>query len=273
MRIARNGTLDAEIWREFADSLGILGAALPEEVGGMAGGPVEVMVIMEALGQSLVVEPYLETAVLGGGLLKRCKEGRASTLLAKIVAGEARIAFASAEPMTRYALNDVSTTARREGSGWILNGAKSVVDAAPSATHFIVTARTSGERRDRHGISLFVVDRPNPDIQAHEYRLIDDRLAADLNFSGIVLPADALIGSEGNALPLIEQVIDEATVAVCAEAVGGMRRMLGDMTRSNTRDNAPNSASRSRLSRCCSTVWSICICASRRQYPRSTSRR
>lgn len=226
-RLTSESASSPAIWDGIA-SLGILGAALPEELGGLGGGPVEMMVVMEALGQALVVEPYLETAVIGGGLLKRSDGARARQLLDAMVAGEARFAWAAGEPTSRYALEDVSTTARRDGEGWIINGAKSVVDAAPVATHLLLSARTSGDRRDRIGISLFLVDKHVAGISAHEYRLIDDRSAADLRFDNVRVPADALLGAEGQSLPVMEQVRDEAIAALCSEAVGGMRRMLQD---------------------------------------------
>lgn len=226
-RLTSDSSSSPAIWQGIAE-LGVLGAAVPEELGGLGGGPVELMVIMEALGQSLVVEPYLETAVIGGGLLKRAGGERANELLAAMIAGEARFAFASGEPTSRYALEDVTTTARRDGDGWIINGAKSVVDAAPVATHLLVTARTAGDRRDPSGISLFVVDKDAAGVSGHEYRLIDGRSAADLEFADVRVPANALLGAEGQSLAVIEQVRDEAIAAICSEAVGGMRRMLQD---------------------------------------------
>ncbi|MDO7836422.1 acyl-CoA dehydrogenase family protein [Sphingobium sp. HBC34] len=219
----------AEIWAGIT-ALGILGAGLPENLGGLGGGPVEIMVVMEALGQALVTEPYLETAVIGGGLLRRTGGARAGALLEAMVAGSARFALAAGEPTSRYALEDISTTARREADGWVLNGAKSVVDGAPVASHILVTARTSGGQRDRAGVSIFVVDREAAGLTSHDYRLIDGRAAADLRFDDVRLPADALLGEEGGSLPLLEQVRDEAIAALCAEAVGGMRRMLQDTT-------------------------------------------
>lgn len=226
-RLVLEGSSSPAIWKDIA-SFGILGAAVPEELGGMAGGPVETMVIMEALGQALVVEPYLETAVIGGGLLKRIEGERVHALLSAMVAGEVKFAFAAGEPTSRYNLTDISTVGRPDAGGWVIDGAKSVVYGAPDATHFIVTARTSGEQRDRAGVSLFLVEAGTAGITAHNYRLIDGRGAADLEFNGVRVAGDALLGIEGQSLPLIEQVMDEAIAAVCAEAVGGMRRMLED---------------------------------------------
>ncbi|HEX4358381.1 MAG TPA: acyl-CoA dehydrogenase family protein [Pseudonocardia sp.] len=215
-----------EIWRALARDLGVVGATLPESAGGTGGGPAELMVIAEALGYALVVEPFVDTAVLGAGLLHRRGGPRAAEVLARIVDGAAITAFAATEAGPD--LNAVATTARRHGDGWVLDGAKSVVTSAPIATHLIVTARTGGHPQDRDGISLFLVDPAAPGITAHPLRTVDDRVAADLVFEGVRLPADALLGVEGGAWPLVEHVVDEATAAVCAEAVGCMRKVLAD---------------------------------------------
>ena len=215
-----------EIWRALARDLGVLGATLPESAGGTGGGAAELMVIAEALGYALVVEPFVDTAVLGAGLLHRRGGSRAAEVLARIVDGTAVTAFAATESGPE--LYTVATTATRDGDGWVLDGAKSVVTSAPIATHLIVTARTGGQPADRDGISLFLVDPAAPGITAHPLRTVDDRVAADLVFSGVRLPADALLGAEGDAWPLVEQVVDEATAAVCAEAVGCLRKVLAD---------------------------------------------
>lgn len=225
-RLADKGGFDAGIWHALAHDLGLLGAPLPQDVGGIGGGPVETMLIMEALGEALVIEPYLETVVAGGSLLRLAGGERAADLLSGIVSGDVRIAVAANEVNNRFVLNDVATTAVRDGEYWVLSGAKPVVAAAPSATHLLVSARTSGGRNDRDGISLFVVDSADEALKSHKYRLIDDRPAADMSFDRLRLPADALIGPEGGIFPMLEQAMDNATAALCAEAVGGMRQML-----------------------------------------------
>ena len=220
------------IWRAFADELGILGATLPEEAGGIGGGPVELMIVTEALGQALVVEPFVDTVVFGGGLLQRAGGERATAVLEKLVAGDAITAFAATEPTSGPDFYDVSTIARRHGDEWVLDGTKVVVSSAPLAGHLLVTARTAGGRRDTSGISLFLIDadadNPPEGLAVHAYRTIDDRRAADLVSSGVRLPADALLGGEGDAWASIDRAVDEATAAVASEAVGLMRKVLGD---------------------------------------------
>lgn len=226
-RVVRGGH-DADLWADFAGALGILGASWPEACGGFGGGAVEAMIVQEALGGALVTEPYLETVVVGGGLLRRIDDPRAPALLQGIVAGNVRIALATGEPTARFAIEDVGTRAVRTAGGWMLDGAKTVVIGAPSATHWIVVARTAGDRRDTAGISLFLIDPATAGVDRHDYRLIDGRPAADLRFAGTPLPSTALLGGDGDALPLLDRVLDEAIAALCAEAVGVMRRMLAD---------------------------------------------
>lgn len=214
-----------DIWHAFAQELGILGATLPEAAGGLGGNAVDTMVIMEELGAALVLEPYLETAVIAAGLLAGA--GREAELAA-IAQGWARYAYAWAEPGSRYRYADVATRAVRQGDGWVLDGEKSVVTAAPWATHLIVTARTAGQAGDREGVSLFLVDPQAAGVTMRLYPTIDGRRAADIALAGVQLGAEALIGTAGDALPLIEQVGDAAIAAIGAEAVGVMRRMLQD---------------------------------------------
>jgi alkylation response protein AidB-like acyl-CoA dehydrogenase len=221
-----------EIWRGFADELGILGATLPEDVGGMGGGGEELMVISDALGHALVVEPYVDTVVVAGGLLRRASGQPATSVLERIVAGTAIVALAAAEPTSGDNPRDVSTSAERDGEDWVLHGSKIVVVSAPLATHLLITARTSGERTGTDGISLFLVDfdaaNPAPGIEAHCYRTIDDRRAADLSLDGLRLPGTALLGDAGRAWPSLDQARDEGAAAVCAEAAGCMRKVLAD---------------------------------------------
>jgi alkylation response protein AidB-like acyl-CoA dehydrogenase len=214
------------LWRAFADELGILGAPLPEQAGGLGGDSVDTMVIMEELGESLVIEPFLETVVIAGGLLTGA--GGRDADLARIVAGEARFAFAWAEPTSRYRFESVACVATRNGEGWALSGDKAVVSAAPFATDLLVTARTDGQPGDRHGVSLFLVDPNAPGVTLRSYPTIDGRQAADIAFDAVALPAGSLIGTEGGALPLVEKVGDAAIAAMMAEAVGVMRRLIQD---------------------------------------------
>jgi alkylation response protein AidB-like acyl-CoA dehydrogenase len=213
-----------DVWAAFANELGILGAALPVEVGGIGGGPVEIMVIAEALGHALVVEPYVDTVVVAGGLLRRAGGEAAATLLERIVDGTAVVVLAATEAASGDTWTEVATTADRDGDGWVLRGAKIVAASAPLATHLLVTARTAD------GISLFAVElgSATTGLEAHHYRTIDDRRASDLVFDGLRVPAEALLGGEVDARPSLAQARDEGAAAVCAEAVGCMRKVVAD---------------------------------------------
>jgi alkylation response protein AidB-like acyl-CoA dehydrogenase len=215
-----------DIWRALAQDLGVLGAALPEEMGGLGGGPVDTLVVMEELGKALVVEPYLETVVIGAGLLKRIDTPAATKAVAEIIAGERMVALAWGEPKGRYDAADVLTRAVRDGAGWRLDGRKAVVTGAPMAHQLIVTARTSGEQRDAEGISLFLLDKAAAGVVVRDYVTVDGRQASEIALDGVSLTADALLGDEGAGLPLVEQVLDEARAALCAEALGVMSQLL-----------------------------------------------
>lgn len=215
-----------DIWRALAQDLGVLGAAVPEALGGLGGGPVDTLVVMEELGRALVVEPFLETVVIGAGLLKRVDSPVARDAVQAIIAGDLVTTLAWGEPSSRYDVADVASTAARAGAGWRLDGRKAVVSAAPWASKLLVTARTSGERRDAEGISLFLVDRDTPEMVTRDYRTVDGRRASEIEFDGAMLPAESLLGDEGRALELLEPVLDEARAALCAEALGVLGELL-----------------------------------------------
>jgi alkylation response protein AidB-like acyl-CoA dehydrogenase len=216
---------DPGIWKALANDLGILGAAFAEGHGGLGGGAIENQLIMEQLGEVIAIEPYIQTVVLGGGALKAVGGTMADALIPKIIAGDAIIAFAYAEPQGRYDLANLRVTAKRQGVGYVLNGHKAVVYAAPWATHLLVTARTGGSQREAEGISLFLIDASGPGITRRDYPCVDGFMASEIYFEGAAIAGEALIGDEGAALPLIEQIVDEATVGICAEACGITQRL------------------------------------------------
>ncbi|GAA1073300.1 acyl-CoA dehydrogenase family protein [Tsukamurella spumae] len=220
------------VWEAFASDLGILAATVPESVGGLGGGPEEMMVITEELGRALVVEPYTGTVVVGAGLLGRAGGPRAEQVCAAIVAGDARIALALTEPESGREPWDVQATAIRDGGDYVLTGAKIVVADLPLATHLLVVARTAGDRLDRDGLSLFLLEfdpqAPPAGIDARYFRTIDDHHTGDLVLTDVRVPAAALLGTEGRAWELVERSLDDGAAAVCSEAVGIMRRVLED---------------------------------------------
>ena len=210
------------MWATFAE-LGLLGLPIAEEHGGFGGGPVESMIVAEAFGRGLVVEPYLATVVLGAGLLRRAADAATQAeLLPRVASGELLLAFAHVERHSRYELNHVSTIARQEGSRWRLEGDKGVVLHGDCAGKLLVTARTGGGTRDRHGIGLFLVDVPSDGVSVRGYATQDGMRAAEISLAGATgIP----LGDPAGALPAVERVVDEALAFLAAEAVGVMDAM------------------------------------------------
>jgi pimeloyl-CoA dehydrogenase small subunit len=214
-----------ELWVQYAE-LGLLGLPFGEQHGGFGGGPVETMIVMEAFGRALALEPYLATIVLGGGFLKHGgSDAQRDALLPKIADGSLRLAFAHTERQSRYDLGDVATTAKRDGSAWVLDGEKGVVLHGDTADKIIVTARTAGKQRDRNGIGLFLIDAKALGVSRRGYPTQDGQRAAEVSLAKVRVGADDAIGDPENALPLIERIVDQAMAALCAEAVGAMSEM------------------------------------------------
>ncbi|MFN9579037.1 MAG: acyl-CoA dehydrogenase family protein [Novosphingobium sp.] len=214
---------DPGIWKAIATELGLTCAPFAEEHGGMGGGAIENMIMMEEFGKVIAIEPWLQTVVIGGGALKHAGGALAEATIPAIISGDAIIAFAYAEPQGRYNLADIGTTAKADGAGYILNGHKGVVYAAPWATHLLVTARTGGGRRDRAGVELFLIEANRPGVTRRDYPTVDGFMASEVYFENVAIPGEALLTG---GIDLIERVVDEATVAVCAEASGIARTMV-----------------------------------------------
>ncbi|MEQ9144431.1 MAG: acyl-CoA dehydrogenase family protein [Parvibaculaceae bacterium] len=218
-----------ETWQQFAE-LGLLAAPFPEELGGLGGGAIETMIVMEEFGRNLVVEPFLETVVLAGGFLREGgSPAQQEAHIPGIIGGETVWTFAYAEPQGRYNLADLTTTAKADGDGYVINGYKCVVLAGPWADKLIVSARTSGGQRDSDGVSLFIVDKNADGVSTRDYPTVDGRRASEVTLENVKVGADAVIGEVGKALPLIEKVTDQAIAALSAEAIGGMKE-LNDAT-------------------------------------------
>ncbi len=213
------------IWAQLAE-LGLLAVPFAEEHGGIGGGPTETMIVMEAFGRGLVVEPYLPTVVLAGGLLRHGgSDAQRAEHIPKIAAGEVTMALAQVERGSRYDLHDVSTTAKRDGEGWVLSGEKGVVLHGEGADTLVVSARTAGGRRDRGGIGLFLVDGKAAGVSRRGYPTQDGMRAAEIGLENVRVEPDAAIGDPEGGLPLLEHVADEAIAAVAAESVGILSEM------------------------------------------------
>ena len=212
-------------WSQYAE-LGLLSLPLPEAYGGLGGGPIDVMAVMESFGQGLLLEPYVSTVIACGGLLRdSASDQQKSELLPRIGAGSLQIALAAYEAAGRYELTHVECKAQAQGSSWRLSGQKSVVVDGPSAHYFLVSARNAGKLADRDGISIFLVPRDAPGVTLNAYPTQSGGRAADLKLENVMLDGAALIGIAGRGLGLVERALDHACAALCAEAVGIMREL------------------------------------------------
>jgi len=223
--IASKQGFSDKVWAQFAD-MGLLGVAFDEAHGGFGGSSVDTMLVMTELGRGIVVEPYFSTVVLGGSLIDLAgSEAQKQAILSEVAQGKLLLAAALGEPNSRYELNSVETTARRDGAGYALNGHKAVVLHGESADKLVVSARTAGGARDAKGISLFLVDRTAAGVGVQGYRTIDGMRAAEIKLANVKVGADAMLGEADAALPLLERAADFAVSALCAEAVGAMEAL------------------------------------------------
>lgn len=214
--VASDSGIGAAVWQAFAE-MGLTALALPEADGGFGGGAMDLMAAMEACGAALVVEPLLDNVALAGRLVSRAgSAAQRAALLPGLVDGSRRLALACLEPGRRYDLVPQTTIAQPDGSGWRLNGHKSVVVGAPQAQTLVVTARTDA------GPSLFVVDTGAAGLAMVASRGVDGQRLAELHFDQVALGADALLGAAGAAQPLVDEAVDFATALLCADAVGAM---------------------------------------------------
>ena len=214
------------VWGKLAEQ-GLLGLPFAEADGGFGAGAVEVMIVMEALGKAMVLEPYLPTVVISGGFLRHgASAAQKAAFIPGIIDGSKTFALAQLEKNSRYDLFDITTTAKKKEGAYLLDGEKFVVLNGENADTFIVTARTKGGRRDKTGIGAFLVPADAKGIVKKGYPTQDGLHAADVTFTGVEVGADAAIGDPENALALIERVVDEARAALCAEAVGAMDESL-----------------------------------------------
>ncbi len=221
--VAQEHGFSAQHWRQFAE-LGWLSIPFAEEHGGFGGGPVDTMVIMQEVGRGLVAEPFLPTVLLFGGLLQAGASAELqSDYIPQIIAGELQGAFAYLERQSRYEIADMKTRAKQDGVSWVLSGEKTVVLNGGAANKIVVAARTSGDQADQSGITLFLVDAAADGLERTRYRMTDGREAANISLSDVT--AEAVIGGVGEGYALMASVIDDARLAVSAEALGAMESL------------------------------------------------
>ncbi|MCB1363783.1 MAG: acyl-CoA dehydrogenase family protein [Rhodobacteraceae bacterium] len=229
---ARNAILDsedgfsAEIWSALAE-LGVLGALFCEADSGFGGAGFDISTVFEELGRAGVVEPLLDTAILGGGLLADLGGASQRELLGAVIGGTLHLAFAHGEPNSRYDLSRIETTASREGGNLVLNGRKAVVVNAEAAEYLIVSARESGGPDDGDGISLFLIPKETEGLSLRGYPLISGGRAAEVVLDNVALPETARLGPAGGAFPAMQTAVARANVALAAEALGAMETATG----------------------------------------------
>jgi alkylation response protein AidB-like acyl-CoA dehydrogenase len=218
-----------EVWTMFAE-LGWTTVPFDEDDGGFGGGPVDTMIMMQLFGKALLVEPFLANIVLAGGVLKRVADSeQKERWLQPIMAGELQATLAFVEPQARYDIENITTTATKVADGWQLDGAKGYVLNGGNAALLIIPARTSGAATDRDGVSLFAVDADSDGIAIKSYPTVDGLQAAEIAMHGVIVGNDRLLGEPGKGFAALDASIDDATLAVSAEAVGIMQ-VLKDKT-------------------------------------------
>jgi pimeloyl-CoA dehydrogenase small subunit len=214
-----------DMWSKFAE-LGLLGLPFGEQYGGFGGGAQEVMLVMQAFGRVLVLEPFLSTVVLAGTAIRTAgTDAQRQAILPAIAEGSLKLAFAHSERQARYDLTDVVTVAKRDGAGWLLDGSKSVVSHGDSADKLVISARTSGDRYDEDGITLFLVDTAADGLARRGYVTRDETRAADVALSNVRVTEADVLGEVGKGLAIVEQVIEAGIAATAAETVGAMEAM------------------------------------------------
>lgn len=218
-----------DVWKMFAE-LGWTAVPFSEDDGGFGGSPIDVMIMMQRFGRALIVEPYLANIILAGGVLKRAASTeQRERWLHPIIAGDLHASLAFVEPQGRYDLANIATTASADGSDWILSGRKGYVLNGRNANLLLVPARTSGTQSDSDGITLFAVDATADGISTHDYPTVDGHQAAEIVFDDIRVDSKAVIGETGAGFAVLDAAVDDATLAVSAEAVGIMH-VLKDKT-------------------------------------------
>jgi alkylation response protein AidB-like acyl-CoA dehydrogenase len=223
---ASEGGFSEEYWQQFAD-MGLLGLVVPEQYGGLGSSAVETLIVMQALGRGLVLEPYWSTAVVAARLL--AVSGSADQKvhwLPAIADGSRRLALATFEPQARFDLPNIRSRAEATPTGYVLNARKAVVLHAGGADALIVSARTGGDDSDRRGISLFLIDAKAPGVGIESFPNIDAQRSAEVTLCDVAVGADGVIGQVGAGLEPLEYAVDVGLAALCAEAVGCMEQLI-----------------------------------------------
>ena len=217
-----------DYWSSMAE-LGWLGLAFDEADGGFGGDQIDTLVLMEQFGKGLVLEPFLANIVLGGGAIKRGgSQVIKDSVIPKLIEGSLQITLAYAEEQSRFDINDVATAAREESGNFIINGKKSMVLNAESADKLVVVTRTSGGQVDENGISLFLIDASSKGIEKENFPTVDGLRASEITFQDVKVPSENLIGELDKGFEILQAVVNDAILALAAEAVGAMEVLYKD---------------------------------------------
>ena len=217
-----------DYWSSMAE-LGWLGLAFDEQDGGFGGNQIDTLVLMEQFGKGLVLEPFLANIVLGGGTIKRgASQSIKDLIIPGIMDGSMHVTLAYAEEQSRFDIEDVATSAREEDGNFIINGKKSMVLNAESADKIVVVVRTSGSQVDEDGISLFIVDAASDGIERENFPTVDGLRASEVIFENVKVPSENLIGERDKGFEILQAVVNDAILALAAEAVGAMEVLYKD---------------------------------------------
>ena len=217
-----------ENWYSMAE-LGWLGLPFEEEDGGFGGNQIDVLVVMEQFGRGLVLEPYLASIVMGGGALKRGgTNALKSEILPQVIEGTLQLAFAYAEEQSRFDLDDVMTSARKEGENFVLNGQKSMVQNAETADKIVVSARTSSGQVSPQGITLFLIDADAEGLSRDNFPTVDGLRASEITLENVSVGPDRILGEVDQGFSILQSVANDAMLALSAEAVGAMEVLYKD---------------------------------------------
>jgi alkylation response protein AidB-like acyl-CoA dehydrogenase len=216
------------LWKQMAE-LGWVGTLIPEAYGGAGMGLADLAVVLEALGRTLAPEPFLSTVLLAGQLLTNAGSAeQKQTWLPAVATGNKILTVAYQEARSRYDLNRVTTKAKQQGASWILSGEKIQVLDGHTADGLIVSARTAGEQNDANGITLFLIPRDVPGLTVTCQHRIDSRAVALVSLDNVKVGAESVVGALGEGFQSLSQVVDRATVGLCAEMLGGMTQIFDD---------------------------------------------
>ena len=215
-------------WQTMAE-LGWLGVTVPEAHGGFGGNQADTMVLMEAFGQGLVLEPFFASAILGTrAIVSGGSPGLQSKLLPDMVSGSCQLGLAYAEEQSRFDLEDVITRATAQDSGFVISGHKSMVQHGGSADQLVVSTRTSGGQRDENGITLFLVDTKAEGVTVESFPTVDGQQASEVTFENVYVNADNMLGELDKGFTLLQDIAIDGILALAAEAVGAMEILYKD---------------------------------------------